>query len=121
MTPNPSLPIAGEDSSFEAAPEAHSRSFLLCSKTLSGVMAALKASGGAARRKEVQIWAEANLSFTEWEQEEIGASAGHRWWKFMNYVTTEAVKAGLLVKDRGLWTLTEEGEQLCSELGAHEL
>jgi len=84
-------------------------------------MAALKASGGAARRKEVQIWAEANLSFTEWEQEEIGESPVHRWWKFMNYVTTDAVRADLLIKDNGLWTLTEGGVQLYSELGAHEL
>jgi hypothetical protein len=64
MTQSSSLPQAGELSSVETTSEDHSRSLLLCSKTLSGVMTALKASGGAARRKGVQLWAEANPSFT---------------------------------------------------------
>jgi restriction system protein len=43
-------------------------------------------------------------------------SGGRRFEKIVRFATVDCVKAGWLAKDKGIWTITEEGRQAHAEL-----
>lgn len=51
-----------------------------------------------------------SVVLTEYEKGEY-ASGGSRFEKIVRFATVDCVKAGWLVKDKGVWTITEEGEK----------
>ena len=63
------------------------------------------------RRLEVRDWLPANVELTAGELEIAGKERTPRWWKFLNYVTVDASRAGFMKKKSGVWSITEEGIQ----------
>lgn len=53
---------------------------------------------------------EKNVELTEYENGQY-PSGGRRYERFMRFVTIDLVKAGWMVKDKGRWTITEEGRK----------
>lgn len=88
-----------------------SQSFRLSSKVLFGTLAALKESGGTAEKKGLLDRLQGDLELTPWELEPGGKHGNPRWRKYLNFKTTEAVRADWLIKDWGTWTLTEAGHE----------
>jgi len=91
--------------------ESKSQSRLLCAKTIHATLSALKENGGTMRRQEVRDWLLANIELTPWEHEIAGKYKTPRWWKFLNFVTVDAARAGFMKKGSGIWVITEEGIQ----------
>ena len=56
-----------------------------------------------------------SVVLTEYEKGEY-ASGGSRFEKIVRFATVDCVKAGWLVKDKGVWTITEEGEKAYKKL-----
>jgi restriction system protein len=53
---------------------------------------------------------EKNVELTEYEKGQY-PSGGRRFERFMRFVTIDLVKAGWMVKDKGRWTITDEGRK----------
>jgi len=85
-------------------------------KTMSAALSALEANGGSMDPSGVGDWTLANVELTEWEQEEAGKGETARWWKFMGFSTLVASRSGFMVKDRGTWTITEQGSSVLKSL-----
>jgi restriction system protein len=71
----------------------------------------LKEEGGSMVRKELFDRLKKNILFTEWEKEYDPATERHRWEKIFSFYTIPFVKAGYLIKKKGLWTFTPDGDE----------
>ena len=74
---------------------------------------AIKNNGGQMRSGEV--FAEMAKSFpcSEYEKEKT-KSGGERWENWLSFYSIDAVKTGFLIKDKGVWYITPEGESALS-------
>ncbi|MGK0483217.1 MAG: hypothetical protein ACJAQ3_003199 [Planctomycetota bacterium] len=81
----------------------------LAARVLHKVLEQLALHEGPVRRKAIMGALPELLELSEWDLEEVGKSSRPRWQNAIWY-TTDAVKAGFMVKSgRGLWAITEEG------------
>ena len=80
----------------------------------------LKNAGGQLSGREVTEQVGKNVEFTSWEQERYAKSGYIRWQSILHFYTIDAIKAGFLRKQKGIWILTSEGEKAL-ELGATKL
>lgn len=80
----------------------------------------LKNAGGQLSGREVTEQVGKNVEFTPWEQERYAKSGYIRWQSILHFYTIDAIKAGFLRKQKGIWILTSEGEKAL-ELGATKL
>ncbi len=92
----------------------------LAARVLHNVMELLASDQGPMRRKAVLAALSNRMEFTDWELEEVGKSSSPRWKNALWY-TTDAVKAGFMVKKGGLWSITEEGREALSSTPTHLL
>lgn len=88
-----------------------SRSKSLGAKVVYEALKVLSENGGELRAKEVLDAVEKRVSFDAWELELYEASGYTRWRSFLHFYSVDAVKSGFLVKKKGVWFLTPEGEQ----------
>lgn len=73
----------------------------------------LKKNGGQMRSGD--IFAEMGKNFPKTPHEtEQTRSGNRRWENWLSFYSIDAVKTGFLVKDKGIWHLTEEGERALS-------
>lgn len=79
-------------------------------KTLYAVMKEISRRGGSMPAKELYPFVEANVKLTEWEQEPAGKNKYIRWTNSFQFYSINYAKAGLIVKQKGMWYLTPEGE-----------
>lgn len=61
-----------------------------------------------------------NVQLTPYEMDTYD-SGGRRFDKIVRFATVDCVKAGWLVKDKGIWTITEEGRKAHAELTDPEI
>jgi len=61
-----------------------------------------------------------NVQLTPYEADTYD-SGGRRFDKIVRFATVDCVKAGWLVKDKGIWTITEEGRKAHAELTDPEI
>ena len=68
--------------------------------------------------KDVLEWVERNIPITDYERSDYPNSPGvRRFEKIVRFSTIAAVKAGWLVKEKGRWTLTDEGRKAYKSSG----
>lgn len=73
----------------------------------------LKKNGGQMRSGD--IFAEMGKNFPKTPHETEHTKSGNRRWEnWLAFYSIDAVKTGFLVKDKGIWHLTEEGERASS-------
>ena len=79
-------------------------------KTLYAVMKEISRRGGIMPAKELYPFVEANVNLTDWEKEPAGKNKYIRWTNSFQFYSINYAKAGLIVKQKGMWYLTPEGE-----------
>lgn len=90
-----------------------SRSGQLISATHHAALQALAAApDGALRRRDLLRAVEQAVPMDEWAQERTDDSGGVRWRKMFGFSSVGMVKAGWVVKERGVWHITPDGRAL---------
>ncbi|MHC4332079.1 MAG: restriction endonuclease [Planctomycetota bacterium] len=92
----------------------------LAYKTVYTAMQILKEKGGEAPGKEVVSEVANRLTFNDWEKATLEKSGYIRWQSIMHFYSIDCVKAGYLIKRKGVWYLTPEGESALERLGEVE-
>ena len=92
------------------AKDKFSRTKACATKTLYAVMKEMSRRGGSMPAKELYPFVEANVKLTEWELEPAGKNKYIRWTNSFQFYSINYAKAGLIVKQKGMWYLTPEGE-----------
>lgn len=85
-------------------------------KTLHEAFKILKENNGSLAGSEVVSQIENRIDLTPYEKERYEKTGYIRWQSILHFYTIDAVKAGYLVKKKGVWYLTNEGEKAI-ELG----
>lgn len=80
-------------------------------KTLFATFKVLKEVGGQLPSKEIIEKIRERVEFTEWEKQVYEKTGYVRWESILHFYTIDAVKAGFLRKNKGIWYLTDEGEK----------
>lgn len=86
-------------------------------KTIFRCFEILKAAGGELSRKELLTQMTNSLQFDAYESALLESNGQPRWLTVFLFYTVDANKAGYLLKNKGTWILTPEGEKAMS-LGA---
>lgn len=97
-----------------------SASKIIAEKTIYATFKILKEAGGQMRGKEVVDRIRETVEFNEYETHIYEKTGYVRWQSILHFYTIDCMKAGFLIKENGVWILTEEGEQ-AFELGAEKL
>jgi len=79
-------------------------------KTFTKALEILKNAGGEVGRKELIDKLETSLTFTDWENELMPSNGQKRWKTIFLFYSVGCLKAGFLIKNKGTWILTSEGE-----------
>jgi restriction system protein len=82
-------------------------------KLVHAAFQSLKENDGELKKRDLFAKVESRLDLTEWEKERFEATGNVRWESILHFVSIAAVKAGFLVKKKGVWFLTPEGEGVC--------
>jgi len=94
-----------------------SRSLRLATDVTFAAFNALKNNGGTLRPKEVHAEVEKRVKLDDWARARFEKSGYIRWQSILHFYSITCVKAGFLVKKKGVWYLTQEGEDAL-KLGA---
>lgn len=80
-------------------------------RTIYEALKTLKEEGGQLSGREVIEKIRKNIEFNDWEKERYEKTGYVRWESIMHFYTVDCIKAGYLKKNKGIWYLTDEGEQ----------
>jgi restriction system protein len=97
-----------------------SRSKELGAKVIFAALQILKEQGGQVPGREIIAEVEKRVTLDDWAKETYEKSGYTRWRSILHFFSIDCIKAGYLVKKKGVWYLTPEGE-LALELGDIEL
>ena len=89
-------------------------------KTIFATFQILKDEGGQLAGRQVIERIRNTIKFTDWEREILEKSGYVRWEAILHFYTVDCNKAGFLLKKKGIWYLTEEGEKAIA-LGPEKL
>lgn len=92
------------------AKEQFSRSKACATKTLYAVKKEMSRRGGSIPVKDLYPFIEANVELDDWEREPAGKMKYIRWKSNFQFYSIDYQKAGFIVKQKGSWYLTPEGE-----------
>ncbi|MBS0497663.1 MAG: Mrr restriction system protein [Proteobacteria bacterium] len=87
-----------------------SRSRELASRVIFAAFNILKEKGGQAPGKEVIAEVEKRVELDDWAKATYEKSGYVRWQSILHFFSIDCIKAGFLVKKKGVWYLTPEGE-----------
>jgi len=96
-----------------------SRSFSLGAKTIYAAMKILKESGREMPMRELITRVEKQVELDSWAKERYEKTGYVRWESIFHFYSIDCIKAGYLLKKKGIWFLTPEGEEAL-KLGAVE-
>jgi len=99
---------------------AKSKSQKIADKTIFATFKILKEAGGEMRGKDVVEKIRETVEFDDYEKHRYEKTGYIRWESILHFYTIDCMKAGFLRKNKGLWILTEEGEEAI-KLGAEKL
>jgi restriction system protein len=102
------------------AREKMGRSRELAAKVIFAAFQVLKEKGGQAPGREVVAEIEKRVELDEWARAVYEKSGYVRWQSILHFFSIDCIKAGFLIKKKGVWYLTPEGEAAI-KLGEHEL
>ncbi len=80
-------------------------------KTIFATFNILKESGGSLSGKKIIEKIRDTVEFTKWEKQVYEKTGYVRWESLLHFYTIDAIKAGFLIKNKGVWYLTDEGEK----------
>ena len=100
--------------------KAKSKSYQTAAKTMYAVMTILSKNGGSMAIRELTKEVEKSVELSDWEKEILVNTGNVRWQSIMHFSSVDYVKAGYLIKKRGQWYITEEGEAML-KLGAEKM
>jgi len=92
------------------AKEKLSRSRELAAKVIYAALQILKEKGGQAPGRDVVAEVEKRVQLDEWARATYEKSGYVRWQSILHFFSIDCIKAGYLVKKKGVWYLTPEGE-----------
>jgi restriction system protein len=87
-----------------------SRSRELASKVIFAALQILNEKGGQAPGREVLSEVEKRVTLDDWAKATYEKSGYIRWQSILHFFSIDCIKAGYLVKKKGVWYLTPEGE-----------
>lgn len=87
-----------------------SRSRELAAKVIFAALQILKEKGGQAPGRDVIAEVEKRVPLNEWARATYEKSGYVRWQSILHFFSIDCIKAGYLVKKKGVWYLTPEGE-----------
>jgi restriction system protein len=90
------------------------------SKTMYATFKILKDAGGQLPGKQVIEKIRATVELSDWERQVYEKTGYVRWESILHFYTIDAIKAGFLRKNKGVWYLTDEGEKAI-QLGPQKL
>ena len=93
-----------------------SRSEDLAARVVYAALQILKEKGGQAPSKDVFDAVPMKVEFDDWAKHVYETTGKTRWQSKLHFFSIGALKAGYLIKNKGVWYLTPEGEQAL-ELG----
>ena len=82
----------------------------LAARLIFAALKILKECGGEMRGKQVLEEVEKRVKLGEWEKHRYEKTGFIRWRSVPHFYTIDLIKAGFLVKKKGVWFLTPEGE-----------
>lgn len=82
----------------------------LAGKVIFEAMKILSESGGEMRLTEIIKKIGETLTFDEWATTVYEKTGYIRWQSMLHFFSIDCVKAGFLIKRRGVWFITPEGE-----------
>lgn len=97
-----------------------SKSKIIAEKTIYTAFNILKENGGELRGKDVVDKIRESVDFNEYEKHRYEKTGYIRWESILHFYTIDCMKAGFLRKNKGLWILTNEGEEAI-KLGSEKL
>jgi len=97
-----------------------SKSIKIAQKTIFAALQILKESGGELRGKEVVDKVRERVTFDEYESHIYEKTGYVRWESIMHFYTIDCMKAGYMRKQKGIWYITDEGEEAL-KLGPEKL
>jgi restriction system protein len=97
-----------------------SKSSQLAAKLIYATFEVLKKHGGELLGREVVKEVEKRIELDEWAKSRYEKSGYIRWQSMLHFFTIDCMKAGFLIKKKGVWYLTPEGENALT-LGEVEL
>lgn len=81
----------------------------LGAKVIYAALQFLKNRGGEAPGRDIATELEKSVRFNEWECQTYQKTGNARWWSSLHFWSIDCVKAGYLIKKKGVWYLTPEG------------
>jgi restriction system protein len=87
-----------------------SRSRELAAKVIYAALQILKERGGEAPGREVLAEVEKRITLDDWAKAKYEKSGYVRWESILHFFSIDCIKAGYLIKKKGVWYLTPEGE-----------
>jgi len=87
-----------------------SRSRELAAAVIYAAFQILKEKGGQAPGREVIAEIEKRIDLNDWAKETYEKSGYIRWQSILHFFSIDCIKAGYLVKKKGVWYLTPEGD-----------
>ena len=97
-----------------------SKSLALASKVIFAAFEILKENGGELNGREVISQVEKRVDLDDWAKTKYEKSGYIRWQSILHFYSIDCAKAGFLIKKKGTWYLTKEGEE-AMKLGADGL
>ena len=97
-----------------------SRSYQSSAKTMYAAMTILSKSGGSMPIRILMQEIEKTIELSTWEKEVLENTGNIRWQSNMHFTSVDYVRAGFLIKKKGTWIITPEGEEKL-KLGAEKL
>jgi restriction system protein len=97
-----------------------SKSLALASKVIFAAFEVLRENGGELNGRQVISQVEKRVDLDEWAKSKYEKSGYIRWQSVLHFYSIDCVKAGFLIKKKGTWYLTKEGEE-AMKLGADGL
>ena len=97
-----------------------SPSYQTSAKTMYAAMTILVKNGGSMPISVLMQEIEKSVELSEWEKEILENTGNIRWQSNMHFTSVDYVRAGFLIKKKGTWTITPEGEDAL-KLGPEKL
>ena len=100
--------------------KAKSKSYQTSAKTMFAALTILSKNGGSMPIRVLMQEIEKSVELSEWEKEILENTGNIRWQSNMHFTSVDYVRAGFLIKKKGTWTITPEGEDAL-KLGPEKL
>jgi restriction system protein len=92
-----------------------SKSRALAAKVIFAALQILKENGGELNGREVVEKVGQRVELDDWAKSKYEKSGYIRWQSILHFFSIDCIKAGYLIKKKGTWYLTPEGESAISE------